>query len=217
MNQCAPRGCPAPLCNRQLQSPATTAFSAPPSRRSVRDLVPGVRRGLHGGNRRSRAGRRRHHRMTRAGGSSLPPRAGPQRGGRGPLTRRIGGHDALDARFGVRVRPAFACDRRAQDTCRSMSSAGWPAKRSNASSPPASARRSPPGSARSFSSLPAGSTNAEIAEQLSISTNTVRTHLHALSVKFEASNRTRMLANARALAVPEAFDAGTMPPMRASA
>jgi DNA-binding NarL/FixJ family response regulator len=53
-----------------------------------------------------------------------------------------------------------------------------------------------------------GYTNTEIAQQLSIATNTVRTHLHALSVKFEATNRTRMLANARALAVAEAFDAG---------
>jgi len=52
-----------------------------------------------------------------------------------------------------------------------------------------------------------GYTNAEIARHLLITTNTVRTHLHALSVKFEASNRTRMLANARALAVAEAFDA----------
>ena len=54
-----------------------------------------------------------------------------------------------------------------------------------------------------------GHTNAEIGRALMISTNTVRTHLHALSVKFDASSRTRMLANARALAVPEAFDAGT--------
>ena len=53
-----------------------------------------------------------------------------------------------------------------------------------------------------------GHTNAEIGLALRISTNTVRTHLHALSVKFDASSRTRMLANARALAVPEAFDAG---------
>jgi DNA-binding CsgD family transcriptional regulator len=56
-----------------------------------------------------------------------------------------------------------------------------------------------------------GYTNPEIAAHLQITTNTVRTHLHALSVKFEASNRTRMLANARALAVPEAFDAGDRP------
>lgn len=62
-----------------------------------------------------------------------------------------------------------------------------------------------------------GYTNAEIAEQLLISTNTVRTHLHALSVKLEATNRTRMLANARALAIPEALDTGDPPEIRASA
>jgi DNA-binding NarL/FixJ family response regulator len=62
-----------------------------------------------------------------------------------------------------------------------------------------------------------GYTNAEIAERLLITTNTVRTHLHALSVKFEATNRTRMLANARALAVPEAMDAGDPADIRASA
>jgi DNA-binding NarL/FixJ family response regulator len=53
-----------------------------------------------------------------------------------------------------------------------------------------------------------GMTNGEIAEELTISTNTVRTHLHSLAVKFEASNRTRMLAAARAMAVPEAFEVG---------
>jgi LuxR family maltose regulon positive regulatory protein len=62
-----------------------------------------------------------------------------------------------------------------------------------------------------------GCTNPEIAERLLISTNTVRTHLHALSVKFEATNRTRMLANARALSVPEALDAGDRPDIRESA
>ncbi len=51
-----------------------------------------------------------------------------------------------------------------------------------------------------------GLSNAEIAAELMISANTVRTHLHALSLKLEASSRTRMLANARALAIPEAFD-----------
>ena len=51
-----------------------------------------------------------------------------------------------------------------------------------------------------------GFSNGEIAEALTISTNTVRTHLHTLSVKLEANSRTRMLANARALAYPEAFD-----------
>ena len=51
-----------------------------------------------------------------------------------------------------------------------------------------------------------GLSNAEIARALTISTNTVRTHLHALSVKLEATSRTKMLANARALAITEAFD-----------
>ncbi len=51
-----------------------------------------------------------------------------------------------------------------------------------------------------------GCTNAEIAAELMISTNTVRTHLHALSMKLEATSRARMLANARALAIPEAFE-----------
>lgn len=51
-----------------------------------------------------------------------------------------------------------------------------------------------------------GCTNGEIAAELMISTNTVRTHLHALSVKLESTSRTRMLARARALAIPEAFD-----------
>ncbi|MGE5595171.1 MAG: LuxR C-terminal-related transcriptional regulator [Hyphomicrobiales bacterium] len=51
-----------------------------------------------------------------------------------------------------------------------------------------------------------GYSNSEIAEALTISTNTVRSHLHALSVKLDASSRTRMLANARALSIPEALD-----------
>jgi two-component system, NarL family, response regulator LiaR len=50
-----------------------------------------------------------------------------------------------------------------------------------------------------------GLSNGEVAANLMISTNTVRTHLHALSVKLEATSRTRMLANARALSIPEAF------------
>lgn len=54
-----------------------------------------------------------------------------------------------------------------------------------------------------------GYSNNEIAAALTISTNTVRTHLHTLSVKLEATSRTRMLANARALAIPEAFAADT--------
>lgn len=51
-----------------------------------------------------------------------------------------------------------------------------------------------------------GYSNTEIARSLTISENTVRTHLHALSVKFRASSRAKMLANARAMHVPEAFD-----------
>lgn len=56
-----------------------------------------------------------------------------------------------------------------------------------------------------------GYTNHEIADELTISQNTVRSHLHALSVKLDANNRTRMLANARALAIPEALEFGYGP------
>lgn len=44
-----------------------------------------------------------------------------------------------------------------------------------------------------------GNSNREIADALVISANTVRTHLHALSVKLEVESRTRMVARARAL------------------
>ena len=44
-----------------------------------------------------------------------------------------------------------------------------------------------------------GHSNKEIAEALNISTNTVRTHLHSLSVKLEVESRMRMVAKARAL------------------
>ncbi len=50
-----------------------------------------------------------------------------------------------------------------------------------------------------------GYSNTEIAEDLTISANTVRSHLHALSVKLQATGRMKMLANARALQIPEAF------------
>jgi DNA-binding CsgD family transcriptional regulator len=50
----------------------------------------------------------------------------------------------------------------------------------------------------------AGHSNTEIAQSLTISTNTVRSHLHALAVKLDASSRTRILANARALGIAEA-------------
>lgn len=51
-----------------------------------------------------------------------------------------------------------------------------------------------------------GHSNNEIADSLVISPNTVRSHLHALSVKLKASSRTKMLVNARALNIPEAFE-----------
>lgn len=50
-----------------------------------------------------------------------------------------------------------------------------------------------------------GNSNTEIAKELTISANTVRSHLHALSVKLQATGRMKMLANARALQIPEAF------------
>lgn len=61
-----------------------------------------------------------------------------------------------------------------------------------------------------------GYSNSEIAEALTISTNTVRTHLHALSVKLDATSRTKMLANARALSIPEALDHGRRAPRRSA-
>ena len=61
-----------------------------------------------------------------------------------------------------------------------------------------------------------GLSNGEIARALTISTNTVRTHLHALSVKLEATSRMKMLANARALAITEAFDSPTAGQTRAA-
>ena len=52
----------------------------------------------------------------------------------------------------------------------------------------------------------AGKSNLEISETLTISTNTVRSHLRALAVKLDASSRTRILANARALGIAEATE-----------
>jgi DNA-binding NarL/FixJ family response regulator len=52
--------------------------------------------------------------------------------------------------------------------------------------------------------LAAGHSNREVAEALTISTNTVRSHLHALATKLDASSRTRILAKARALGLDEA-------------
>jgi DNA-binding NarL/FixJ family response regulator len=54
-----------------------------------------------------------------------------------------------------------------------------------------------------------GLTNGEIAEELTISTNTVRTHLHSLAVKFESTSRTKMLARAAALGLYEVPRTGT--------
>lgn len=63
-----------------------------------------------------------------------------------------------------------------------------------------------------------GCSNQEIAGALTISANTVRTHLHTLSVKLDATSRTKMLANARALDIPEAFGhSALLPPARFSA
>lgn len=42
-----------------------------------------------------------------------------------------------------------------------------------------------------------GLTNTEIAAELQISTNTVRTHLHALSVKLDVNSRARLIARSR--------------------
>jgi DNA-binding NarL/FixJ family response regulator len=50
-----------------------------------------------------------------------------------------------------------------------------------------------------------GLSNAEIAATLVISTNTVRTHLHSLALKLEATSRARVVANARALGIREAL------------
>lgn len=62
-----------------------------------------------------------------------------------------------------------------------------------------------------------GYSNAEIAHALTISSNTVRSHLHALCVKLKATGRHKMLANARALHIREAFATGEERDDRASA
>lgn len=51
-----------------------------------------------------------------------------------------------------------------------------------------------------------GCSNREIAAKLCISPHTVRSHLQALARKLQASKRTKLLANARALNIPEAFE-----------
>jgi DNA-binding NarL/FixJ family response regulator len=60
-----------------------------------------------------------------------------------------------------------------------------------------------------------GLTNTEIADSLTISTNTVRSHLHALAVKLEATSRMKIVTRARDLGFAEA--AGilrSIPPQR---
>lgn len=52
-----------------------------------------------------------------------------------------------------------------------------------------------------------GQTNHETAKSLMISPNTVRSHLHSLSVKFDASNRARLLHRARELGFGATVDA----------
>ena len=55
--------------------------------------------------------------------------------------------------------------------------------------------------------LARGCTNDEIADALTISINTVRTHLHSLAVKLEASNRAKIVLNARRLGIAAADEA----------
>lgn len=54
--------------------------------------------------------------------------------------------------------------------------------------------------------LARGMSNSEVADALTISINTVRTHLHSLAVKLEATSRAKIVANARVLRIPEAFE-----------
>lgn len=54
--------------------------------------------------------------------------------------------------------------------------------------------------------LARGMSNSEVAEALTISVNTVRTHLHSLAVKLEATSRAKIVANARVRRIPEAFE-----------
>jgi DNA-binding NarL/FixJ family response regulator len=60
--------------------------------------------------------------------------------------------------------------------------------------------------------LARGLSNNEIAHELTISVNTVRTHIHALAMKLDAPSRARIVANARAARIPEAVDFHVAPP-----
>lgn len=55
-----------------------------------------------------------------------------------------------------------------------------------------------------------GLTNREIATALTISPNTVRSHLHSLSVKMEASNRARLIHRARELGLDASKQEGSL-------
>lgn len=59
-----------------------------------------------------------------------------------------------------------------------------------------------------------GQTNQEIARSLTISPNTVRSHMHALSVKLEASNRARLVHRARALGFDTSIPGSHLQPVR---
>ena len=60
--------------------------------------------------------------------------------------------------------------------------------------------------------LARGLSNNEIAIELTISINTVRTHIHALAMKLDAPSRARIVANARAARIPEALELETASP-----
>ena len=51
-----------------------------------------------------------------------------------------------------------------------------------------------------------GLSNTEISRELTISINTVRTHIHTLGMKLEAPSRARIVANARTAGIPEALN-----------
>ena len=53
--------------------------------------------------------------------------------------------------------------------------------------------------------LAQGHSNQEIAERLGVSVNTVRTHLHSLSAKLQATSRTMVVARAMELSLIKSF------------